>query len=89
MNDPETGLGGRLPLADPAKLSPAQRALWERIDATLAPWAECVGFEAKTPTRRYIGLFNSMLLSPEMGLRFLELRLDERRLSRLNARARS
>lgn len=88
MSDAQPDLGGRLPLIDPATLTCAQRTLWDRLDEMMVPWASRAGFATKTETGRFIGPFDAMLFSPELGLSFLDLQLDERRLSSLGSRVR-
>jgi 4-carboxymuconolactone decarboxylase len=58
------GLGGRLPLADPGTLSPAQRRLFDHIRSTALPWAQANGFAATSTDGRLIGPFNPSLLNP-------------------------
>lgn len=41
-------LGGRLPLLDPAKLSEAQRKVYDRTIATMVPWADAAHFQSRT-----------------------------------------
>jgi 4-carboxymuconolactone decarboxylase len=67
-------LGGRLPLADPATLTSAQRELFERVHATRVPWANEAGFQVTTEDGRLIGPFNSFLLQPEVAVTFLDFR---------------
>lgn len=87
--DPEARLGGRLALLDRADLSPAQAALWERMDATMGGgWAEKLRFRAKTADGRYVGPFNPMLSSPTVAQAFLQLQLDEARHTALPERVR-
>ncbi len=86
--DQSERLGGRLALVDPANLSGAQKALWSRMDQTFAPWAERAGFAAKSLDGRYIGPFNPMLFSPEMGMAFLNLQVEEGRRASLGDRVR-
>ena len=81
-------LGGRLPLLDPASLDEDQRRLYDRIDATLVPWANAAHFEAKTGEKRLIGPFNPVLLSPRIGWSFLDLQAAEQRHTTLDERVR-
>ena len=39
MSDQTDALGGRLPLADPAALNPAQREIFDRMATRIVPWA--------------------------------------------------
>jgi 4-carboxymuconolactone decarboxylase len=64
-------LGGRLPLADPATLTPAQQELVDAVMANQLPWANENGFQISTDGGRLIGPFNTFLLRPEVALRFL------------------
>lgn len=77
MPDPEARLGGRLPLLEQARLTQAQKTLWDRMDATMGRWAGTVGFASKTPGGRFIGPFSPMLRSPDTATTFLQLQLDE------------
>ena len=61
--DPADGLGGRLPLADPAALSPEQRALFDRMMSRIVPWADEAGFASTAADGRLIGPFNPALLN--------------------------
>ena len=60
-------LGGRLPLLDPAKMSEAQRKVYDRTIATMVPWADAAHFQSRTADGKLIGPFNPVLFSPEMG----------------------
>jgi 4-carboxymuconolactone decarboxylase len=73
MSDVTIKLGGRLPLIDPETLTTTQRDLYDRMDAAMAPWADRLGFQSKTEDGRYIGPFNPILFSPEIGGSFLAL----------------
>jgi acyl-CoA synthetase (AMP-forming)/AMP-acid ligase II len=46
MSDQTSTLGGRLPLADPAALNPAQRANFDRMAARIVPWANEAQFQS-------------------------------------------
>ena len=81
-------LGGRLPLLDPDTLTPSQRPVWDRLDATLGRWADEVGFESKTGDGRFIGPFNPVLRSPDVGWSFVRLQLDETKHTSLSERVR-
>jgi non-ribosomal peptide synthetase component E (peptide arylation enzyme) len=39
-------LGGRLPLADPAALNPAQREIFDRMATKIVPWANDAQFQS-------------------------------------------
>ena len=81
-------LGGRLPLLDTASLNGDQRKLYERIDATMVPWANAAHFQAKTAGGRLIGPFNPVLLSPQIAWSFLDLQAAEQRHTTLGERVR-
>jgi 4-carboxymuconolactone decarboxylase len=72
MTKPSNTLGGRLPLADPAALTGAQRELFNTANATQVPWANEAGFQATTADGRLIGPYNSFLLHPEVAAKILE-----------------
>jgi 4-carboxymuconolactone decarboxylase len=72
MTKPSNTLGGRLPLADPAALTGAQRELFNTVNATQVPWANEAGFQATTADGRLIGPYNSFLLHPEVAAKILE-----------------
>src|SRR5258708_12855230 len=57
-------LGGRLTLLDPRALSPAQKAIYDRISATFGSWADRIHFQSKTGDGRLIGPFNPILFQP-------------------------
>ena len=88
MPDAEAWLGGRLPLLDQAGLSPAQKTLWDKMDATMGSWAGKLGFDSKTSDNRFIGPFNPMLRSPDIALTFLQLQMDEGKHTSLSERVR-
>jgi 4-carboxymuconolactone decarboxylase len=73
MTKPSQTLGGRLPLADPTKLTDAQRQLVNAMNATQVPWAHAAGFEVTNADGQMIGPYNSFLLDPEVGAKVLEL----------------
>jgi hypothetical protein len=77
MRDQAIRLGGRLPLLDPKTLAAAQKHLYDRIEATMVPWSERVGFQGRTADGRLIGPFNPGLFSPEIANAFLALQLVE------------
>jgi 4-carboxymuconolactone decarboxylase len=82
------GLGGRLPLIDPASLTGAARDLFARIHATAVPWAERTGFAATTGDGRLIGPFNASLLNPSIAAEFLKLQAAEEKSTSLTERVR-
>jgi 4-carboxymuconolactone decarboxylase len=48
MSANDRNLGGRLPLYERAALNPAQKDVFDWVTATVAPWAEGAGFQART-----------------------------------------
>ena len=78
----------RLPLADPATLTGAQRELFDQMTATVVPWAHGAGFQSTTADGRFIGPFNPALLNPELTSASAELLLGERERTSLSARVR-
>jgi 4-carboxymuconolactone decarboxylase len=74
MTEIQQNLGGRLPLADPATLTTAQRQLFDTIVRTRVPWANQSGFRVTTSDDRLIGPFNAFLLQPEVAEKFLAFR---------------
>ena len=72
MIKPSQALGGRLPLVDPKTLTSAQRELFDAVMTTWVLWSNDAGLEATTADGRLIGPFNSLLLHPEVGAKFLE-----------------
>ena len=88
MSEHSDGLGGRLPLADPANLSPAQRELFDKMTSTVVPWADDTGFHSTSDDGRFIGPFNPALLDPAMTSAAAELLLGERENTSLSGRLR-
>lgn len=87
MSD-HTGLGGRLPLADPASLTSAQRELFDLMMTTVVPLAEKAGFQSTTADGRLVGPLNAGLLSPAIGAQFLQLQFSEQQHTSLSERVR-
>lgn len=81
-------LGGRLPLADPATLNPAQRALFDRMVARIVPWADTAEFRSTAGNGRFIGPFNPALLNPPVTSSLLDLSVAERDNTSLSERVR-
>jgi 4-carboxymuconolactone decarboxylase len=81
-------LGGRLPLLDPQAMSVAQKAIYDRLNKTMIPWADNANFKGKTDDGRLIGPFNPMLFNPGIGSRFLDLHDAEEKHTSLNKRIR-
>jgi 4-carboxymuconolactone decarboxylase len=77
MTKPSKTLGGRLPLADPAALTGAQRELFNKVNATQARANEA-GLQATTTDGRLIGPYNSFLLHPEVAAKILEFSAAEK-----------
>ena len=78
----------RLPLADPATLTGAQRELFDQMTATVVPWAHSAGFQSTTADGRFIGPFNPSLLNPAISSQFLQLQFTEERQTSLSERVR-
>jgi 4-carboxymuconolactone decarboxylase len=74
MTEAQDKLGGRLPLADPASLTDAQRELFDTVVRSRVPWADGAGFRVTTTDNRLIGPFNAFLLQPEVAEAFLAFR---------------
>ncbi len=83
-----THLGGRLPLLDPASLTGDQRAVYDRLRATMIRWADQSGFQGMTEEGRLIGPFNPVLLSPGIAPAFLDLQDAEQANTSLSERVR-
>jgi 4-carboxymuconolactone decarboxylase len=81
-------LGGRLPLADPAALNPAQREIFYRMATRIVPWANDAHFKSTAEDGRLIGPFNPALLNPAIAAPFLELQFAEQVHTSLSARVR-
>ena len=88
MPDQTKTLGGRLPLLDPETLSGAQKEAYDHIGKTYVPWAASVPFQTQTDDGRYIGSFNPVLYSPEIGLRFFAWQEAEGKYTTLNEKIR-
>jgi 4-carboxymuconolactone decarboxylase len=81
-------LGGRLPLADPAALNPAQREIFDRMATRIVPWANDAQFQSMAEDGRLIGPFNPALLNPAIAAPFLDLQFAEQMHTSLSARVR-
>jgi 4-carboxymuconolactone decarboxylase len=81
-------LGGRLPLADPAALSPAQREIFDRMAQVIVPWANEALFQSTSEDGRLIGPFNPALLNPAIAAPFLDLQFAEQMHTSLSPRVR-
>jgi 4-carboxymuconolactone decarboxylase len=88
MSDQTDTLGGRLPLADPAALNPAQREIFDRMATKIVPWANDARFQSTAADGRLIGPFNPALLNPAIAAPFLDLQFAERVHTSLSARVR-
>jgi len=88
MSENNDAMGGRLPLADPAHLSTAQRELFNKMTSAVVPWADNTGFHSTTDDGRFIGPFNPALLNPAMTTASAELLVGEREHTSLSARLR-
>ena len=83
-----TYLGGRLPLLDPASLTDSQKAVYDRLRATMIRWADQSGFQGMTDQGRLIGPFNPVMLSPGIAPAFLDLQDAEQSNTTLSERVR-
>jgi 4-carboxymuconolactone decarboxylase len=81
-------LGGRLPLADPAALNPAQREIFDRMATRIVPWAYDAQFQTTAEDGRLIGPFNPALLNHAIAAPFLDLQFAEQVHTSLSARVR-
>jgi 4-carboxymuconolactone decarboxylase len=81
-------LGGRLPLADPATLTGAQRDLFEALKATWEPLSNDAGVQMTTADGRLIGPYNTFLLHPEVAAKFSEFQAAEATYTTLSPRVR-
>jgi 4-carboxymuconolactone decarboxylase len=77
MNESARALGGRLPLADPATLTPAQRELYDHLIGTWVVFTDKLGGRSTTEDGRLIGPFNPLLLHPEVSAKLLEFQATE------------
>ena len=83
-----THVGGRLPLLDPACLTDTQKAVYDRLRATMILWADRSGFQSMTDQGRLIGPFNPVMLSPAIAPAFLDLQDAEQAGTSLGERVR-
>jgi 4-carboxymuconolactone decarboxylase len=88
MNQPARPLGGRLPLADPAALTPAQRELYDELIGSWVVVTDKLGIRSTTEDGRLIGPFNAFLLHPEMMPKLLEFQVAEATNTSLSPRVR-
>jgi 4-carboxymuconolactone decarboxylase len=88
MSSDTDALGGRLPLADPAVLSPAQREIFDRMATRIVPWANEARFQITSEDGRLIGPFNPALLNPAIAAPFLDLQFAEQMHTSLSPRVR-
>jgi 4-carboxymuconolactone decarboxylase len=88
MSDQVGTLGGRLPLADPAALDPAQREIFDRMAARIVPWANDAQFQSTAEDGRLIGPFNPALLNPAIAAPFMDLQFAEQMHTSLSPRVR-
>jgi 4-carboxymuconolactone decarboxylase len=88
MSDQTDTLGGRLPLADPGALNPAQREIFDRMATRIVPWANDAQFQSTAEDGRLIGPFNPALLNPAIAAPFLDLQFAEQLHTSLSARIR-
>jgi 4-carboxymuconolactone decarboxylase len=88
MSNHAEGLGGRLPLADRASLTAAQREFFDQMMTAVVPWAQKAGFQSTTADGRFIGPFNPILLNPAISAQFLKLQFTEEQTTSLTERVR-
>jgi 4-carboxymuconolactone decarboxylase len=88
MSDQTDTLGGRLPLANPATLNPAQRKIFDRMATRIVPWANDAQFQSTAEDGRLLGPFNPALLNPAIAAPFLDLQFAEQVHTSLSARVR-
>jgi 4-carboxymuconolactone decarboxylase len=81
-------LGGRLPLLEPRTLSVAQKKLYDRLNATMIPWADGARFKSKTAAGELIGPFNPILFSPGISTPFMDFHDAEEKHTSLSERVR-
>jgi 4-carboxymuconolactone decarboxylase len=77
MDESARSLGGRLPLADPATLTPGQRELHDRLMGSWVVFTDKLGIRSTTEDGRLIGPFNALLLHPEVTVKLLEFQAAE------------
>lgn len=77
MNESARPLGGRLPLADPATLAPAQRELYDQLIGSWVVFTDKLGIQSTTQDGRLIGPFNALLLHPEVTAKLLDFQAAE------------
>lgn len=77
MTNQSQSLGGRLPLADPATLTSAQRDLFEGLKETWVAYANELGVQATTEDGCLIGPFNAFLLHPEVTAKLSQFQVAE------------
>jgi len=88
MSDQTDALGGRLPLADPSALNPAQQEIFDRMASRIAPWAYDAHFQSTAEDGRLIGPFNPDVLNPAIASSFLDLEFAEQVHTSLSERVR-
>lgn len=81
-------LGGRLPLADPATFTSAQRELFETLKTTWVVYADRLGVQATTEDGRLIGPFNAFLLHPEVTAKLSDFQAAEVKYTTISQRVR-
>lgn len=88
MSTDPAPLGGRLPLLDRESLALEQKKLFDQMADKVVPWADSMGFVARTDGGQFIGPFNPALLNPDIGSAFLELQFTEENRTSLSQRIR-
>lgn len=79
MAEQDPGLGGRLPLLDPASLTPHQKTLYDALQHSWVKFADSIGVEAETDDGKLIGPFNFLLLHPEVSEKLSDFQVAEQK----------
>ena len=79
MNESARPLGGRLPLANPATLTLAQRELYDQLIGSWVVFTDKLGVQSVTEDGCLTGPFNAFLLHPEVTAKLLEFQVAESR----------
>ncbi len=88
MTTTSQNLGGRLPLADPANMTGAQREFFDTLNKSWVVYANELGVQATTDDGRLIGPFNAFLLHPEISQKLSEFQASEAKYTTLSKRVR-
>jgi 4-carboxymuconolactone decarboxylase len=79
-------VSSRLPQLTPEHLNDAQRALYDSLVETFAPWADQSGFEVIAPDGSLRGPLNPVLFSPALGAAQVEVFRADRTSTSLSPR---